>query len=167
MYLSYLVRVALSLFGKYYECIKKNEIVYQTPRVTVIHIMSLDRMKVLFSLGGLSSVFFENSTGTMIHSTCGKISLTIEGGEINGFILKCSQRRLTVQLEKNKIIVISRPSWNSSLMKYDYPSTGKNCDTITSTVPNMLSVSSSGQFKYLLNRFTTDRDKNIITNFTD
>ena len=80
MYLSYLVRVAL--FRKYYERIKKNEIVYQTPRVTIIHIMSLDRMKVLFSLGGLSSVLFENATGTMIHSTCGKISLIIDWGRL-------------------------------------------------------------------------------------
>ena len=165
MYLSYLVRVAL--FGKYYEQVKKNEIVYQTPSVTVIHITSLDRMKSLFSLGGLSSVFIKNATGTMMHSTCGKLSLEIDGKEMNGYILRGSQRGLTVQLENNETIDIRRPSWNSSLMKYDYPSLPMNYDTITSYIPNMFSVSSSGQFKYLINRFTTDRDNKIITNFTN
>ena len=81
MYLSYLVRVAL--FGNYYEQIKKNEIVYQTPSVTVIHITSLDRMKSLFSLGGLLSVFIKNATGIMMHSTRGNLSLEIDGKEMN------------------------------------------------------------------------------------
>ena len=94
MYLSYLVRVAL--FGKYSEWVKKNEIAYQTPAVTVIHITSLDRMKSLFSLGGLSSIYIKYNTGTMVHSTCGKLSLEIDGKEMNGYILKGSQRGLTV-----------------------------------------------------------------------
>ena len=49
MYLSYIVRIAI--FGKYYERLKKNEIIYQTSLVTVIHIASLERMKNLFCLG--------------------------------------------------------------------------------------------------------------------
>lgn len=86
MYLSYLVMVFL--FGKYHEQIKRNEIVYQTPCVTVIHITSLDRMKSLFSLGELSRVFIKNTKGTIMHSTCGKVSLEIDGKEMNVYILK-------------------------------------------------------------------------------
>ena len=94
MHLSYLVRV--NLFGKHYERIKKNEIVYYMPCVSVIHITSLDRMKVLFRIGVLSSVFIKNGTCTIMHSTCGKVSSQIYGKERNEYKVKCNQNGLTV-----------------------------------------------------------------------
>ena len=53
----------------------KNEIIYQAPLVTVIHIASLEKMKNFFCLGGLCSVLFCDKERTMEHSTCGKLYL--------------------------------------------------------------------------------------------
>ena len=102
MYLSYLVRIAI--FGKYFERLKKNEIIYQTSLVTVIHIASLERMKQLFCLCGLSSVLFQNETKTCKYSTCAKLHVEIDGQEMNGYAIQGNQRDLTVQLENNQII---------------------------------------------------------------
>ena len=163
MYLSYIVRIAI--FGKYYERLKKNEIIYQTSLVTVIHIASLERMKNLFCLGGLSSVLFCDKERTMEHSTCGKLYLEINGREMNGYIIKSNQRNLTVQLENNERIETRCPKWDNESLEYKYSTLATNY-TITSYQPNMFSISSStGQFKYLINRFTTDNDNDIVTNF--
>ena len=61
----------IAIFGKYYERLKKNEIIYQTSLVTVIHIASLERMKNLFCLGGLSSVLFCDKERTMWKASFG------------------------------------------------------------------------------------------------
>ena len=163
MYLSYIVRIAI--FGKYYERLKKNEIIYQTSLVTVIHIASLERMKNLFCLGGLSSVLFRDKERTMEHSTCGKLHLEINGQEMNGYVIKSNQRNLTVQLENNERIETRCPKWDNESLEYKYSTSATNY-RITSYEPNMFSISSStGQFKYLINQFTTDNDNDIVTHF--
>ena len=164
MYLSYLVKI--SIFGKYFERLKKHEIIYQTSHVTVIHIASLARMKQLFCLGGLSSVLFHNETKTCTYSTCAKLHLEIDGQEINGYVIQGNHRNLTVQLENNQIIQVRRPKWDQTGLEYQYSPSPTNI-VITSYQPNMFSVSSStGQFKYLINRFATDNNNNIVTNYT-
>ena len=164
MYLSYLVRIAI--FGKYFERLKKNEIIYQTSLVTVIHIVSLERMKQLFCLGGLSSVLFQNETKTCKYSTCAKLHVEIDGQEMNGYAIQGNQRDLTVQLENNQIIQVRCPKWDQADLEYQYSPSPTNF-AITSYEPNMFSVSSStGQFKYLINRFATDNNNNIVTNYT-
>ena len=163
MYLSYLVSIAI--FGKYFERLKKNEIIYQTSLVTVIHTVSLERMKQLFCLGGLSSVLFENKMKTCKYSTCAKLHVEIDGQEMNGYVIKSNQRNLTVQLENNERIETRCPKWDNESLEYKYSTSATNY-RITSYEPNLFSISSStGQFKYLINRFTTDNDNDIVTNF--
>ena len=156
----------IAIFGKYFERLKKNEIIYQTSLVTVIHIASLERMKHLFCLGGLSSVLFCDKGRSMEHSTCGKLHFEIDGQEMNGYAIQDNQRDLTVQLENNQIIQVRCPKWDQADLEYQYSPSPTNF-AITSYEPNMFSVSSStGQFKHLINRFATDNNNNIVTNYT-
>ena len=167
LYLSYLVRIAI--FGKYFERLKKHEIVYQTSCVTVIHIASLARMKELFCLGQTSSVLFKNSAKTCTYSTCGKVYLeNHDGQEINGYVIKANQRILTVQMENNQIISVGHPKWDEVNFTYQYTQNRSSSNfSITSYEPNIFSVSSSsGQFKFLINRFATDNNNQIVSNYT-
>ena len=60
----------------------------------------------------------------------------------------------------------TRPKLDKENLEYKYSTSATNY-TITSYEPNMFSVlSSTGQFKYLINRFTTDNDNDIVTNYT-
>ena len=85
LYLSYLVNI--SIFGKYFERLKKHKIIYQMSRVTVIHIASLARMKQLFCLGETSCVLFQNKTKTCTYSTCAKLYLENDGQETNRYVI--------------------------------------------------------------------------------
>ena len=89
--------------------------------MTVIHIVSLARMKQLFCLGETSSVLFKNKTKTCTYSTCGKVYLANhDGQEINGYVIKANQRILTVQLENNQIIEVGHPKWDEENFTYQY-----------------------------------------------
>ena len=133
--------------------------------MTVIHIAQLERMENLFCLGGLSSVLLCDKECTMEHNTCGKLHLEMDGQEMNGYVIKSNQRNLTVQLENNERIETRCPKWDNESLEYKYSTSATNY-RITSYEPNMFSISSStGQFKYLINRFTTDNDNDIVTNF--
>ena len=84
---------------------------------------------------------------------------------MNGYVIKSNQRNLTVQLENNERIETRCPKWDNESLEYKYSTSATNY-TITSYEPNMFSIlSSTGQFKYLINRFTTDNDNDIVTNF--
>ena len=116
----------IAIFGKYYERLKKNEIIYQTSLVTVIHIASLERMKNLFCLGGLSSVLFCDKELTMKYSTCGKVYLEIDGREMNGHVIKSNKRNFTVQLEKYETIETRCQRWDSKNLEYNYSTSATN-----------------------------------------
>ena len=137
--------------------------------MTVIHIASLARMKELFCLGQTSSVLFMNNSKTCTYSTCGKVYLeNNDGQEINGYVIKANQRILTVQLENNQIISVGHPKWDEENFTYQYTQNRSSSNfSITSYEPNMFSVlSSTGQFKYPINRFATENINNIVSNYT-
>ena len=134
--------------------------------VTVIHIASLARMKQLFCLGGLSSVLFQNETKTCKYSTSAKLHVEIDGQEMNGYAIRGDWMHLTGQLENNQIIQVRCPKWDQADLEYQYSPYPTNF-AITSHEPNMFSVSSSsGQFKFLINRFATDNNNQIVSNYT-
>lgn len=137
-------------------------IIYQTSHVTMIHIASLARMKQLFCLGGLSRVLFHDKIKTCMYSTCAKLHLQNNRQEINGYVIQDNQINLTVQLENNQIIQVRHPKWEEPNFKYQYTPSPSNF-AITSYEPNMFSVSSdTGQFKYLIYCFATDRNNKIV-----
>ena len=73
--LNYLI--GLCIFGKDFNKIKKSELVYQSKRVTIIHISSIDRVRELLTVSGLCGVSFDEQNHTF--SACAKVTLQING----------------------------------------------------------------------------------------
>ena len=55
--LNYLIR--LCIFGKDFCKLRSAELVYQSKRVTIIHISSIDRVKELLTVSGLCGLVFD------------------------------------------------------------------------------------------------------------
>ena len=95
--LNYLI--GLCIFGKDFSKIKKSELVYQSKRVTIIHISSIQRVMSLLTLDGLSGVCFEHLQ--MRPNASPKMFLEHNGLEFNGYVLSEGRNGLKIHTEHN------------------------------------------------------------------
>ena len=104
--LNYLICVRI--FGKDFCKLKSAELVYQSKRVTIIHISSIERVRELFTVSGLCGVVFDEQNHKF--SACAKVAVQSNGKEMMGYVLSCSTRNImTVHMAYNSIIECDFP----------------------------------------------------------
>ena len=149
--LNYLI--CLCMFGKDLSKVKKSELVYQSKRVTVIHLSSIDRAKSLLNIDGLSGATFEEDNYKF--SASPKVSLLCHGRSISGYVLSRTNNELIIRTTNNDIIHCRAPKWIEGENKYQYYP--QEVGTYVQEFwPICFAVSTSLEVKITLHRFTVD-----------
>ena len=156
--LNYLIRFCI--FGKDFCKLKSAELVYQSKRVTIIHISSIERVRELFTVSGLCGVVFDEQNHKF--SACAKVAVQSNGKEMAGYVLSCSTKnKMKVHMVDNSIIECDCPKWNDADHNYDYVQS-VDAHYIKEFVPIRFAIMTSGEVKITLNRFTVDHDGELF-----
>ena len=150
--LNYLI--SLCIFGKEFCKLRIAELVYQSKRVTIIDISSIDRVRELLTVSGLCGVVFDEQNHKF--SACAKVAVQSNGKEMVGYVLSCSTKnKMKVHMVDNSIIECDCPKWNDADHNYDYVQS-VDAHYINEFVPIRFAIMTSGEVKITLNRFTVD-----------
>ena len=153
MYVQIMLRWAL--FGINNSRLTKDELIYKSKRVLILHFASLSHLKEIFSLAGLCGMEFLNVSTNHLHFCCGKVNVKRNGRNILGYVLEESARLWTVQLRNNEIVKLRKTRYTNG--KYIYGELG-----ITCYWPVRFLLRSSGDCKFTLNRVAVDKSTGKI-----
>ena len=158
--LNYLIN--LCIFGKDYNLLSKSELVYQSTRVTIIHISSIERVKKLLTIDGVSGATFEENN--LLFSASPKAYVLCDGQEIEGYVLRRRNSNLIIRTSNNDIVECRAPKWVENLQKYQY-FIEEGCAYVKEFAPIRFLVSAHGEVKITLYRYTVDiQSGNIVVN---
>ena len=158
--LNYLI--GLCIFGKDFNKIKKSELVYQSKRVTIIHISSIERLMSLLTLDGLSGVCFEYLQ--IRRHASPKVFLEHNGLEISGYVLSEGSNGLKIHTNQNEVIQCLAPKWIEAEHKYEFQFNEGGMN-LKEFVPVRISVASSGDVKIAFHRFAISVDSGILNTY--
>ena len=158
--LNYLIN--LCMFGKDYNLLSKSELVYQSTRVTIIHISSIERVKKLLTIDGLSGATFEENN--LLFSASPKAYILCDGQEIEGYVLRRRNSNFIIRTSNNDIVECRAPKWVENLQKYQY-FIQEGRAYVKEFAPIRFLVSAHGEVKITLHRYTVDiQSGNIVVN---
>ena len=158
--LNYLIN--LCIFGKDYNLLSKSELVYQSTRVTIIHISSIERVKKLLTIDGVSGATFEENN--LLFSASPKAYVLCDGQEIEGYVLRRRNSNLIIRTSNNDIVECRAPKWVENLQKYQY-FIQEGRAYVKEFAPIRFLVSAHGEVKITLYRYTVDiQSGNIVVN---
>ena len=149
--ISYLVE--LSIFGKEYCNIKKNEIIFKSKKQILFHISSQKRMKEIFSKEELDATEYEVTKNNYNYTqTCsGKVNLKYNNRNVVGYILEESRGKWKILLASNKIILKNPLIYCHDRKKYLFPTRGKYIITKYWPIRLLLKINGRG-LRITLNR---------------
>ena len=126
---------------------------YQSKRVTVIHLSSIDRAKSLLNIDGLSGATFEEDNYKF--SASPKVYLLCHGRSISGYVLSHTNNKLIICTTNNDNIECRAPKWIEGENKYQYYP--QEVGTYVQEFwPIRFAVSTSLEVKITLHCFTVD-----------
>ena len=140
-------------FGKDYNLLSKSELVYQSTRVTIIHISSIERVKKLLTIDGVSGATFEENN--LLFSASPKAYVICDGQEIEGYVLRRRNSNLIIRTSNNDIVECRAPKWVEKEQKYQY-FVQEGCAYVKEFAPIRFLVSAHGEAKIALHRYTVD-----------
>jgi len=154
--------INLCIFGKDYNLLSKSELVYQSTRVTIIHISSIERVKKLLTIDGVSAATFEENN--LSFSASPKAYVICDGQEIEGYVLRRRNSNLIIRTSNNDIVECRAPKWVENLQKYQY-FIQEGRAYVKEFAPIRFLVSAHGEVKITLYRYTVDiQSGNIVVN---
>ena len=101
--------ISLCIFGKDFCKLQDLEIVYQSKRVTIIHICSIERAQELLTIDGLSAATFEEDN--YLYHASARVSVVINAREQAGFVLSSNGNEIEIQLTDNSSTLCAPSQW--------------------------------------------------------
>lgn len=95
--------ISLCISGKYFCKLRSSELVYQSNRETISHILSIDRIKKLITISGICGVSFKEHSFKFSAST--KVHAQSIRQEMIGFVLGCNRNTIKVHITHNNIML--------------------------------------------------------------
>lgn len=86
--------------------------------MTIIHISSIERVKKLLTIDGVSGATFEENNLSL--SASPKAYIICDGQEIEGYVLRRRNSNLIIRTSNNDIVECRAPKWVENLQKYQY-----------------------------------------------
>ena len=108
-YRSYLAyNLKLALFGSGLCRLKDTEIILCHNKSTLVHFISLRRIREVFTIEGLCSL--SHVRGRRVHTCCAKVSTRhrVSGDILTGYVIDETRRDWRVQLENNTVVDLPR-----------------------------------------------------------
>ena len=109
--------IHLCLFGKEYEKLSDDEVIYRKKHCAIVHLCSNTLMKEMFGVLGLCGV--EHYDNGIVHTCAGKVYATSNGKRTSGFVMSERRNRWVVKMMNNDDVVFRKIKYNDGVYKYD------------------------------------------------
>ena len=155
----------LSLFGHKFNKLKEREVIRSYPKSTLLHFMSQERVRYVFTLAGLCNMEFEHKVSNNLHTCCAKVNTKSKdtGTDMIGFIVRETQNDWQIHLANNTVVTLKRGVYNAQSGTYIFPDSNVYTRQITHIWPVRMLVFESGDYiKMSLCRFCLDQNNTIV-----